>query len=306
MFASDSPTPPAAASTQVGGDPSQPGRLWRLPLPLPDPPTPAPSLYLPRQPRGGSQSERRRRHVTAQSWCQGARGERGAEPRGAAAGAQCERHPSQPHPRVRAVAVPIPDAVRPEALDLPARGVPGAGEPGLGFLAAALGTALGRVSPRALTLPSCAPLCAASACISLFLSFFFPFGESRTRRTGSGCSEGSFGLGKVLRSWGGGARGRGWRAGSWDRGTRWIGSPRAGLTCVVPGPQRSVPIGAPGAPRERPRWKEPGSGEAARLLLPLPPGLGAPAPRPRPPAAAQQTWSPASSAPGEKLGGDWD
>lgn len=144
MFASDSPTPPAAASTQVGGDPSQPGRLWRLPLPLPDPPTPAPSLYLPRQPRGGSQSERRRRHVTAQSWCQGARGERGAEPRGAAAGAQCERHPSQPHPRVRAVAVPIPDAVRPEALDLPARGVPGAGEPGLGFLAAALGTALGR------------------------------------------------------------------------------------------------------------------------------------------------------------------
>lgn len=168
MFASDSPTPPAAASTQVGGDPSQPRRLWRLPLPLPDPPTPAPSLYLPRQPRGGSQSERRRRHVTARSWCQGARGEPGAEPRGAAAGAQCERHPSRPHPRVRAVAVPVPDAVRPEALDLRARGVPGAREPGLGFLAAVLRTALGRVSPRALTLPSCAPLCAASACFSLF------------------------------------------------------------------------------------------------------------------------------------------
>lgn len=195
MFASDSPTPPAAASTQVGGDPSQPGRLWRLPLPLPDPPTPAPSLYLPRQPRGGSQSERRRRHVTAQSWCQGARGERGAEPRGAAAGAQCERHPSQPHPRVRAVAVPIPDAVRPEALDLPARGVPGAGEPGLGFLAAALGTALGRVSPRALTLPSCAPLCAASACFSLFLSFFFSLRRKQDAENGFGVQRG------LLRAW---------------------------------------------------------------------------------------------------------
>lgn len=82
--------------------------------------------------------------MTARSWCQGARGEPGAEPRGAAAGAQCERHPSRPHPRVRAVAVPVPDAVRPEALDLRARGVPGAREPGLGFLAAVLRTALGR------------------------------------------------------------------------------------------------------------------------------------------------------------------
>lgn len=280
VFASDSPTPPAAASTQVGGDPSQPRRLWRLPLPLPDPPTPAPSLYLPRQPRGGSQSERRRRHVTAQSWCQGARGEPGAEPRGAAARAQCERHPSRPHPRVRAVAVPVPDAVRLEALDLPACGVRGAGP---GFLGrCARHRAWQSKSPR----PHLAVLRPALRRICLLLSPFFPLGESRARRTDPGCSEGSFGLGKVHRSWGGGARGRGWRAGSWDRGTRWSKSPRAGLTCVAPGPPRSFPIGAPGAPHEWPRWREPGSGEAARLLLPPPAGTRGSRPPPAPPAAA--------------------
>lgn len=239
MFASDSPTPPAAASTQVGGDPSQPRRLRRLPLPLPDPPTRAPSLYLPRQPRGGSQSERRRRHVTARSWCQGARGEPGAESRGAAARAQCERLPSRPHPCARAVVVPVPDAVRSGALDLPARprgsGRRGAGP---GFPGrCAWHRAWQSKSPRphlALLCPALRRIC---LLLSLSLSFylFFSLGESGARRTSTGCSEGASGLGKVHRSQGGGARGRGWRAGSWDKGTRWSWSTRAGLTCVVPG-----------------------------------------------------------------------
>lgn len=291
MFASDSPTPPAAASTQVGGDPSQPRRLRRLPLPLPDPPTPAPSLYLPRQPRGGSQSERRRRHVTARSWCQGARGEPGAEPRGAAARAQCERLPSRPHPRARAVVVPVPDAVRSGALDLPARprgsGRRGAGP---GFPGrCAWHRAWQSKSPRphlALLRPALRRIC---LLLSLSLSFylFFSLGESGARRTSTGCSEGASGLGKVHRSQGGGARGRGWRAGSWDKGTRWSWSTRAGLTCVVPGLPRWTPFGGPSAPRVRPRWREPGSCGAARLLLPLPPRLGAPAPPARAPSCCR-------------------
>lgn len=256
MFASDSPTPPAAASTQVGGDPSQPRRLRRLPLPLPDPPTRAPSLYLPRQPRGGSQSERRRRHVTARSWCQGARGEPGAESRGAAARAQCERLPSRPHPCARAVVVPVPDAVRSGALDLPARprgsGRRGAGP---GFPGrCAWHRAWQSKSPRphlALLCPALRRIC---LLLSLFIYFFLLEKAGRGERV-QGAARAPPGLGKCIgarveeRGGGDGGPGRGIRgpggAGARGRGSPvWSPASRARLPSVAPAHPACGRVGA--------------------------------------------------------------
>lgn len=91
------------------------------------------------------------------------------------------------------------------------------------------------------------------------------------------------GLGKCLGAGGEGMAG--WIVGYGDPVER---EPAGGAHLCGPRASRAgFPSVPPGAPRVRPRWREPGSCEAARLLLPLPPRLRGSRPPPAPPAAAR-------------------